>query len=213
MIGINRIMQNAKNANWALTDDFQFRFINANRPLNATESDLTAGDILDISVVNLDIPQLGSSVKTILQGGEYRIYNAIFEPFTVNVTFRDFGGMELRNYFSEVWMASQRGYFNDIKSTITISMGGNIIFHSDDCLINSVSQIQLNNASTQIAEFSVDFSSPYYTNALTDKFGKNTYEGSSQSGKINAITKQVSNIVGGSILDTVKSVASTIGSW
>ena len=153
-MGINRIMQNALKTNWTRTDDFVFTFYNK-RKINIQGSDMSIQDIFDMCVINIDLPQLGSDVESVMMAGEYRIYNAKFRPFNFSVTFRDFGSLSLRNYFSAVWMDAQRGYYDEVKSSISISINGKIVFASEDCLINAVSQVQLDNNNSQIAEFKI----------------------------------------------------------
>lgn len=174
-MGINAVMKNALRTNWTKTDDFMFTFSNNKRPLQVEGSNMTIQDVLDMCVINIDLPQLGSDVESVMQAGEWRIYNTKFQPFTFSITFRDFGALSLRNYFSAVWMDAQRGYFDDTKSTIKISVGGKIAFESEECLITAVSQVQLDNSNSQIAEFTVEFSSPYYSNSEIKNFGSEAY--------------------------------------
>jgi hypothetical protein len=205
-------MTNALLMNWALTDDFQFYFDNKRK---LTHSALSIQDLYDVTIKNIDLPQLGSSVESTMVGGEWRIYNSVFQPFTLTVTFRDFGGLDLRNYFSAVWMDAQRGYFKDVASTIKISIGGKLVFESAYCLITSVSQVQLDNSNSQVAEFSVEFTSPYYTNDAVKNFGKDNWDGqdfnlgASVSGS--AIGSVVSSGVSG--LQNVISISNTLASW
>ena len=174
-MAITEIMKTAMNLNWSKTDDFAFTFAN-NRELNV-DSGVSKQGILDVTVKNIDLPQLGSDVESVMQAGEWRIYNAKFQPFTISVTFRDFGSLDLRAYFSAVWMDAQRGYYDDVKSVVNISMNGKVIFYSEDCLITAVSQVQLDNENSQVAEFTVEFSSPYYTNHQIKNFGKDGWDG------------------------------------
>lgn len=210
---INKIMRNALSTNWTKTDDFSFLFYNKFRPLTVKATGMGVGDIFDMCTINVDLPQLGSQAETVMVGGEYRIYNAKFEPFSFSCTFRDFGSLDLRNYFSAVWMDAQRGYFDDIKSHIKIATKGKIIFESRDCLITSVSQVQMDNANSQIAEFTVEFSSPYYSNHQIKDFGSDAYR-NSQVGSINSKLKgfgslaQTTNVLGG-----LNTIVGTIKGW
>jgi len=219
---ITEIMKNAMGANWTKTDDFAFIFLNKSRPITINSSGMSVQSVYDISVVNIDLPQLGSNVETVLIGGEWRIYNAKFEPFSFSITFRDFGSLELRNYFSAVWMDAQRGYFDKVKSTVKISAQGGVLFESDDCLITSVSQVQLDNSNSQIVEFSVEFTSPYLSNSSIKNFGSDAYrnESSSSTSPLGSALSSVG--LGGvgsalssgeSILGSVRSITSTVGGW
>ena len=214
---INDIMINAMKTNWALTDDFQITIQNIKRPLVVKGTGMSVQDVLDVSIMNVDLPQLGSTVESVMQAGEWRIYNAKFEPFSFSITFRDFGGLDLRNYFSAVWMDAQRGYFDDVKSKVTVSLGGKLVFESADCLITSVSTVQLDNSNSQIAEFSVEFSSPYYTNAQIKEFGTDAYRsskhGSSASPGGSGFGGFGSSGGSGNFLGGLSDVISTIKSW
>ncbi len=219
-MSINRIMKNAIQANWALVDDFQTIYINKNRPLTTPNNGMTPQDILDIAIINIDLPQLGSDTESVMQGGEWRIYNAKFQPFSFSITFRDFGGLDLRNYFSAVWMDAQRGYYDDVTSTVKISLAGTSVFESEDCLITAVSQVQLSNDNSQIAEFTVEFTSPYYSNAQIKNFGSDAYRGA--GGAITGVTGidgvdktigVINDLTGkDSILNSVRNIVSNVSS-
>ncbi len=209
-MGITRIMKNAIQANWAIVDDFQTIYIHRTRPLTTPNNGMTPQDILDIAIINIDLPQLASDAETVMQGGEWRIYNAKFQPFSFSITFRDFGGLDLRNYFSAVWMDAQRGYYDEVKSIVKISVADTIVFESEDCLITSVSQVQLSNDNTQIAEFTVEFTSPYYSNTQIKDFGSDSYS-NSYGGGINAINSTVEDLTGGSsILSSIQNIVGKI---
>ncbi len=165
-----------------------------------------------MTIKNVDLPQLGSSVESVLQAGEYRIYSAKFQPFSFSITFRDFGGLDFRNYFSAIWMDSQRGYFNDVRSEVIISINSKLAFKSEDCLITAVSQVQLDNESSQIAEFTVEFTSPYYTNAQILKFGKDKWQkgGTDFKEGLNAIESIVGDNANGVLSDGITAVRDAI---
>ena len=210
---INRIMRNALSTKWTKTDDFSFLFYNRFRPLTVKNSGMSIGDVFDMCVINVDLPQLGSSAESVIIGGEYRIYNAKFEPFTFSVTFRDFGSLDLRTYFSAVWMDAQRGYFDDVKSHIKISTQNNVVFESRDCLITGVSQVQMDNSNSQVAEFTVEFSSPYYSDSQIKDFGSDEYR-NSQVGSISTKLEgfgSISNVT--NILGDLNSIISSVKSW
>lgn len=211
-MGITSVMKNALRTNWCLTDDFQFTFANAHRPLNITSSGMTVQDVLDMTVINLDLPQLATTTESVMQAGEWRIYNAKFQPFTLTLTFRDFGSLDLRRYFSEIWMDCQRGYFDVHKSTVKISISGEVAFESEDCLITSVSQVQLDNNNSQIAEFTVEFTSPYYSAKGISKFGSDAYF--KAQGGFEASLTQITSLtdVKSSILEPLQNIVSTVGS-
>ena len=189
-MGINKIMTNALKTRFAMTDDFQFTFSNQKFPLK-TNTQMTPQDILDICIMNIDLPQLSADVQSILMGGEYRVVSSKFQPFTIALGFRDIYGLDLRNYFINIWAASQTMYFDEIKSGIKISSGKTSIFESNDCLITSVSQVQLDNSNSQIVEFTVEFTTPYFTNANIKDFGKNESKSMAAASIITSLASQI----------------------
>lgn len=174
-MSINNILRNATGTRWNLTDDFDFYFQNSLFNLESVSSQvngLRPQALLDMCVMNIDMPQLSGDIDAVLHAGEYRLNAKKFQPFTITVTFRDVLGLKLRDFFIELWSDTQTEYFDDIKSTIEVQTQGNLIFKSDMCLIASVSQVQLDNSNAQISEFSVEFQTPYYTNYQLKEFGK-----------------------------------------
>ena len=167
-------MENALGTDWNFTDEFDTSFHNNKYSLNemSTTVGLSAQDLLDMCVMNIDMPQVSGDIDSVLIAGEYRLNAKKFQPFTITITFRDVLGLKLRDYFMKIWQETQTQYFNDIKSSISIKTKGNLLFESDTCLISSVSQVQLDNSNTQVAEFSVEFQTPHYTNSDTKEFGR-----------------------------------------
>ncbi len=182
-MSINKIMTNAMRTQWNITDDFSCLFFN--RKYNLTEIANKAGlsnaqELLDICIINIDMPQLSGDIEAVLVAGEYRLNAKKFQPFTITLTFRDILGLKLRDYFMNIWTSTQTEYYDDIKSSIEIAtansdQGKNLLFKSDDCLIASVSQVQLDNSNTQISEFSVEFQTAYYTNSDLNAFGRREF--------------------------------------
>ena len=170
-MGIHKIMTNALRADWALTDDFQIYIFNQYLQIDGIQG-YTAQDILDMCVINVDIPTMQAEIPNTMVAGAWRVHAAKFQPFTITVTFRDLNGLRLKERFTEVWMSQQREYFDDIKSEIRISLGQTEVFSSDNLLITSVSQSQLDNNNTQAVEFTVEFVSPTFSNSLVKDFGK-----------------------------------------
>ena len=171
-MGINNIIQNAQRVNWNITDDFGFTFNNNKFPLkNLDINGLRPQEILDICTMNIDMPQLTADVEAVLQGGEYRLNAKKFSNFTFSVTFRDVLGLKLRDYFIMIWMKTQTEYFDDIKSSVEVRTQKELIFKSSDVLIANVSQVQFDNANTQVSEFTVEFQAPFYSNSDRTDFG------------------------------------------
>jgi hypothetical protein len=169
-MGINNIMQNVMSTKWSWTDDFEFFFYNNKVQLQNTP--VRPDDMWDMCVTNIDTSDAGSTNNAVVQAGKYRLTTQMYGTFSVTVTFRDIYGMELKNYFWKIWQEQQTAYFDEIKSTIKIGLQGELFFESDECLIDNISQSQIDNSNTQIVEFSVQFiCSSYKTNRL-QYFGK-----------------------------------------
>ena len=130
---INDIMINALGTKWNLTDDFETMFLNPKFQLSEIASvvGLDAQSLLDICVMNIDLPQLSADLDAVIHAREYRLNAKLHQPFTVSITFRDVLGLKLRDYFTEIWIAQQREYFNDIKSEIKVYSQRELIFESD----------------------------------------------------------------------------------
>jgi hypothetical protein len=169
LVGIHKSITNALNTQWALTDEWVFTFNNTRYQLNAG---MYAQDIWDICTINIDSPQFGAPVNDTVIGGTRRFYTSIYNSFSLSVTFRDIMGMKLKEYFTKIWAAQNTKYFDDIKSTVQLSERGNIIFHSDDCLISDISQSQFSNDNNQIIEFTVTFMCTSFSNNELGGFGK-----------------------------------------
>ena len=169
-------MANALKTRFNLTDDFDTRFTNSKHSLNDLNKESLPGmssqEILDVCVMNIDLPQFSGDIDAVLHAGEYRLNAKKFQPFTISVTFRDVLGLKLRDYFIKIWADTQREYFDSIKSKLEVYTQGKLIFESDMCLIASVSQVQFDNSNAQISEFTVEFQTPYYTNSDMKNFGK-----------------------------------------
>jgi len=166
---INDVLEKAKNANWTLTDDFEFFFNNSSliSPTNLAES-------LELGVIAINVPELTSPEIDEVLGGERRIGVRLFENFRFTIKFRDYGGGAIRRYFQTIWVSQQHMYFDDIKSTVSINSTGKTIFYTTDALITSISSINFDNNSTQIAEFDVTFLARSYSDEFVSGIGTNT---------------------------------------
>ena len=170
-MGIHTIMSNALHADWNRTDDFQFTFSNKAIPL-AAMGNLQPQDLLDVCTISVATPQLSADITPTMIGGGYRLHQTKFQPFTFSAVFRDLNGMELKSYFTKIWLGQQGQYFDDIKSEIKVSVGGKILFESSECLISSVSQSDFDNNNSQVSEFTVEFLSPFFSDGFIKEFGK-----------------------------------------
>jgi len=170
-MGIHKIMSNALRADWSVTDDFQVYIHNEKLDIDGIQG-FTSQDILNMCVINVDLPMMQGIVNNTLVAGGWRIHAANFQPFTLTVTFRDLNGLKLRERFAKVWMDQQLEYFDDIKSEVKISVGQSDVFSSNNLLISSVSQSQLDNGNNQVVEFTVEFVSSTLSNTAVKDFGK-----------------------------------------
>ena len=168
-MSINTIMLNAMNTDFQQINDFKFIFGNVKFTLDSV---LSNEDIWDICAMTVDTAATVSNVQPTLLGGSYRIHTAKYQPFTFSVSFRDVLGLDLKRYFTKIWQAQQRQYFDDIKSSVALSVEGVLMFQSYDCLIASISPVQMDNSNIAIAEFTVEFISPYHSSADFADFGK-----------------------------------------
>jgi hypothetical protein len=133
-------MKNVQKANWIWTDDFKLFFYNSVIPLEAFQG-FYADDIWDMCTINIDTAQLSAAPNDVVLAGKHRYWVPLQGTISITATFRDFVGMRLKEYFTKIWFAQQKYYFDEIKSTIRIfDAYGNIMFESDNILIDSISQ-------------------------------------------------------------------------
>jgi len=168
-LGIKNIIDNTLNARWTWTDDFSFAF--HNNAVFFPSTGFNPQDVWDMAVINVDTPQVSASVSSVVMGQSYRFFVPLHETFSITVTFRDFEHLKLKEYFTKIWAKQQTYYYDEIKSYMKVVAGEGRVFESYDLLINSVSQSQLDNANTQILEFSVEFISSKITNNTLFDFG------------------------------------------
>jgi len=168
-MGIHNILTNTLKTKWTWTDDFSFFFYN-NLVEIPNDLNLSQAELWEMSVINIDLPQVGANVNTVVIGQEYRFWVSLHETFNFTVTFRDTEKMKLKEYFTRIWVKQQSEYYDDAKSTVKIVAGEGIMYASSECLIQNISQTQLDNSNTQIAEFSVEFISKSLTNNTIEDF-------------------------------------------
>ena len=170
-MSVIRIMEAALNTNFQFTDDFTFFVHNNKHSFDDIASNMTTGDLFDVCVISVNTPQISSAINPILLGGAYRIFSSLFQPFTFSIVVRDLEGLGIKEHFTKIWMDQQKEYFDDIKSSVNITVKGKKIFGSDNCLISSVSQSDFDNNNSQISEFTVEFMSPTMSNTSQTDFG------------------------------------------
>jgi hypothetical protein len=155
-MGINNIIKNTLKTKWTWTDDFSFFFQNTKVQFPG-DMNLSPQDVWDMTVTNIDLPQVSAQVDSIVIAQKHRFWVPLHDTFTFTVNFRDVEKMKLKEYFTQIWAEQQTEYFDKVKSTVKIIAGEGVMFESSNVLISNVSQSQLDNTNTQIIEFSVEF--------------------------------------------------------
>ena len=182
-MAIKDVMQNALNTNWTLTDNFEVYMANPAAAKYFGSLDIFK-DSIEKSLMTIDAPTLTSAEADNILGGERRLGVRMFEAFRFTMKFRDFNGGYLRRFFEGIWMAQQYKYPKDIQSSVSINQDtgngefdSNIvnIFRTSNALITSVSALNFDNSSTQIAEFDVTFIANKYSNEDFTGFGESTF--------------------------------------
>jgi len=70
----------------------------------------------------------------------------------------------------------------------------------------------MDNNSTQVTEFTVEFSTPYYTNSDVNKFGSDDYNPElNSSGKLEGIKKAFKN--SSTIIPSLRGITSKLPKW
>ena len=178
---LSDILHNASVTDWTLTQDFSFHYV---QNAKLTKFNIftfvpvreTAIDIYAKSTISVEVPQLTASEMDTVLGGERRVNIRMQELFRFSVKFRDFNGLSLRKYFENIWISTQYEYPEEVNGTVYIyDKSGTLVFSSSNVVINSVSAIQFDNNSNQIAEFDVQFLSPTYSDSKVNDFGKSDY--------------------------------------
>jgi hypothetical protein len=161
-------MKNIQSSKWQWTDDFQFTLYNR----ETLDVGLHPQDVWDMTITNIDTSEKSASPEAVAIGGKYRYSVPMYNVFSLTVTFRDLEGLQLKDYFMKIWKNQQTKYFDDVKSTIEIYSVGNLIFKSDEVLIDNISPSQFNSSNTQIMEFTVVFTCSSFSTNKIKNFGK-----------------------------------------
>lgn len=180
-MAVSDILINASRTDWTLTQDFTFWYGQNSKFTKYDigtfiKSDEAPLDIWKKCTMSVEVPQLTSSEMDTVLGGERRANIRMQELFRFTAKFRDFDGLSLRQYFNALWTATHYEYPDTIAGTVVIlDSHGKVVFKSSNVVINSVSAIQYDNSSNQIAEFDVQFLSPTYSDSTINNFGKSDY--------------------------------------
>jgi len=179
----NNAINTMVNTDWTLTDEFNFIYHNTLIPIEKmnivlARNGLGAGttqDAINASIMSVSVPELTSAEIENVSGGERRSGVKMHEFFRFEVKFRDQDALKMRRYFEKIWMAQQYEYFNDIKSSVTVTHKGIQIFWTDTALITGVSAVEFNNDTTAIGEFTLQFVSRTYNDNDIKGFGESNY--------------------------------------
>ena len=164
-------VKNILQTNWDLTDDFVFVIHNTYINTKCKKGECLDNEVLQKSLLSVEIPVLTSQEIDNVLGGTRRINTKMQESFRFNVRFRDFDAGRLKKYFTMMWVAQQYMYFDDIKSTIHIKVNGSTAFYSENCIITQISAQTYDTSSTGISEFEITFMSPSFTDTNIKEFG------------------------------------------
>jgi len=123
------------------------------------------GSLLNLNVKSFDTPSFVNQPIEVYVGDRWKIHNGRNELWKFTITFRDQDQLNLYKNFLRAYAAQKDRYFNEIKMGITLykepdhaNEQQTVLFEFDDCMIDSVSQMQFSNETeSQIAEFGVEF--------------------------------------------------------
>ena len=176
---IESIVKLATNTKWTLTSDFEVTLENKfiKYPMNINTEDQWSSTLAK-SIVSINSPDLTAAEVDEVLGGERRIGVRMFEAFRFTIKFRDFDGGLFKRYFENIWVAQQSTYPDDVSTKILIHAQGKLVFGAENCLITSVSGINFDNGSAQIAEFDVVFISNSYSSQSVSEVGTNSWNAS-----------------------------------
>jgi hypothetical protein len=175
------IVQSIMSTKWDFSDDFEVTI--TNNFINTKFKDKGFADDLKkackSAIISVDIPPMSSQEIDMVIGGIRRVGVKMYESFRFGIRFRDFEGNKLRKIFTNIFVAQQYMYLDEIATKIEIKQANKVLFSSEKCLITAVQQQTLDNQNTAINEFEVTFISPSITNEHLKDFGLDAnYSGS-----------------------------------
>ena len=156
----------ALDTKWSYINTFDVSF-NIPEPLQFASGwdNSKDGRNINLHVVSIDTPQFTNSPIEVFVANRWVIQNGRDELYRFSITFRDRDQMDLYRKFVKMYQVTKELYFDDAKMTVTLSKDADWateadkrLFHFDETIIESVSQIQFSNTTeNQIAEFTVNF--------------------------------------------------------
>jgi len=178
-MNINKIIEETKKTNWQRSDDFSVTIFPRNEKLHADKilANQDKDTLWEKSVISVEIPPISLVMIDKYLGGEFRISTSKPELFRFSIRFRDMEHGDLRRYFGTLSAFGLFNYVQEsyIKIKITNKNDSATIFESEECLIELVSVVNLDSAANSIAEFSVQFVSPIYSDQFLNKLGSAKY--------------------------------------
>jgi len=176
---INSIIKEVQNTNWQKSDDFKIIITTSNEKLSVQKV-LGVKDVDALwakSVISFETPTISAPASEHYLGGEWRIQTGRPEVFKFGMKFRDFDSGDLRRYFATLFTYNQYNYVEDsyIQIKVTNTADDIVIFKSDEVLIENVSAGNFDSQNSSISEFSVQFTSPTYTDDFLERMGSKEY--------------------------------------
>jgi hypothetical protein len=172
-------VQKILSTKWDITDDFKITIINTfiNTKFPEFKEELLFAS--ENAVVSVDIPPMTSQELDEVLGGVRRNNVRIYESFRFGIRFRDYEGNRLRKAFTNIFIAQQYMYLDEIATTIEIKQDDKVLFKSEKCLITAIQQQTLDHQNTAIDEFEVTFITPTFSNTYIKDFGQSAEYSSS----------------------------------
>jgi hypothetical protein len=165
------IVDSILNTDWTLSNEFEVFIFNPFIASKMVNENVFAKDVFDKCVVSFTLPEISSQEIDNVIGGLRRNNVRMYESFRFSITFRDYDENILRKTFTNIWVAKQYMYPDDITSTIVIQNKGNIWFYGTRCFVTNISGGDFNQGSNEIQTFTVQFVTSDFSNTYLNGFG------------------------------------------
>jgi len=158
-------IQKAYSTNWSYINTFGVHFMfGKHQSIQSIWSGIEPRD-MNLYIRNINTPQFTNSPIEGYIGDQYKIHNGRNEMYRFTVGFRDFDQLNLYKRFVMNYNYQRTLYFDECKLTVLLSKDADYTNESpsnlvvyENCLIESVSQIQFSNETeAQVVEFDVEF--------------------------------------------------------
>ena len=211
MLGLQKAVLYAQTQNWSLTSGFTLELTPTDSATRVAEfcgytADLSWGEMVQLSVKSIDIPQHTADLVEKILAGEWHISRNEDEIYVITFTFRDLNNGALYRFFNGMWNAGKYKFPKEcafscriglLESKTDSTAKPKLIFGAEEMFITSISQIQLSHENNEIIEFSVEFktNTPMFDEAGPTDFAFSRYwsnaEDSKQSSSGGALSKLV----------------------